>query len=269
MQAPMTIKQYVSQMCKIPGGRFTMGRTYKTSLSESKESAEWHSFEVPSHPVEVSSFKFGATLVTVGMWREYVRANKETSMPSPPSYDWIDDFPMTVSWNDIMGVDGKGGYCSWASQVIGLKLTLPTEAQWEYAAKGGKDLVYPWGANFDRTKLWCSKPMTVKNGSIVDDMLDRPAPVVRNKYFFQNRFGLIDMSGNHWQWCTDRYGSYEQPSRDRLGYLIPSRDPKGPESGDKRCGRGGSYLQAYPIQFRCTTRLSFSPDSLLGFRLAI
>ena len=67
MQAPMTIKQYVSQMRMIPGGRFTMGRTYAIA-----DHVEFGKDEVPAHPVEISRFRMGATPVTVGTWRPYV-----------------------------------------------------------------------------------------------------------------------------------------------------------------------------------------------------
>ena len=113
MQAPMTIKQYVSQMRKIPGGRFTMGRTYSI-----KDEFDYYDDEVPAHVVDISSFKMGGTLVTVGMWREYVRANKQLSMPKVPDWDWIDDHPVVnVTWNDIVGVDGTGGYCAYRPAV--------------------------------------------------------------------------------------------------------------------------------------------------------
>ncbi|MFM7323244.1 MAG: formylglycine-generating enzyme family protein, partial [Armatimonadota bacterium] len=143
--APL-LKDYVARMRPIPGGTFRMG-----SNQGGKE-------EKPVHTVTLSPFRMGATPVTVGMWKEYCSATG-TSMPSTPAWGWLDDHPVVnVSWADIMGSDGKGGYCAWASEVAGFRLTLPTEAQWEYGARGGKEgLKYPWGNDFDGSKLWCSK----------------------------------------------------------------------------------------------------------------
>jgi sulfatase modifying factor 1 len=249
MQAPMTIKQYVSQMRKIPGGRFTMGRTYKV------KDERWVEAEVPAHPVDVSAFRLGATPVTVGMWREYLRVNSSLSMPEPPEWGWIDSHPMVnVSWNDIMGEDGKGGYCAWASRVSGVRLLLPTEAQWECAAKGGNDQKYPWGNEYDDSKLWCS----------VKTAKTKTAPVVRSSNIYRNTYGLTDMVGNVWHWCSDLYAPYSSVSQ---------TDPIGPRStsDNDRCVRGGSWLSSNPDIFRCAFRIGDFPDGRSfngGFRLS-
>ena len=262
MQAPMTIKQYVSQMRKIPGGRFTMGRTYEIVFSDSFKS------ELPAHTVDISSFQMGATLVTVGMWREYLRANTTLSMPEAPNWGWIDSHPVVnVSWNDIMGVDGTGGYCAWASRASGVRLTLPTEAQWEYAAKGGRrDLKYPWGNIWDQDKLWCSRK------SLGD--VRRTAPVVRSNNAYVNQYGLIDMAGNVDQWCFDTYAEYGVQKQDRLGYPVVIANPKsvgvGPLNLRLRIFRGGSWCFNNPHHFRCASRIEGSPDFrniYIGFRL--
>jgi formylglycine-generating enzyme required for sulfatase activity len=162
-----------------------------------------------------------------------------------------------VSWNDIMGVDGKGGFCAWASDIAGFRLTLPTEAQFEYAARGGKDdLQYPWGNTFDRSKLWCS-------GTSVGDA-GKTAPVVRSSNIYRNAFGLTDMSGNVWQWCSDRYGPYAGTEE---------TNPVGPAttSDNGRCLRGGSWDDYNPVIFRCAYRFRLDPDDryyFLCFRLS-
>jgi sulfatase modifying factor 1 len=268
MQAPMTIKQYVTQMRKIPGGRFTMGRNYAV---EGKlglfEKATLFENEIPAHPVDISSFKIGATLVTVGMWREYVRANKHLSMPEVPAWDWIDDHPIVnVSWNDIMGVDGLGGYCAWASRVGGLRLSLPSEAQWEYAAKGGKrDRKYPWGNTWDHNKLWCSSR----------ENRTSTAPVVRTSYMYKSEFGIVDITGNTLQWCYCADAQYRAPKRDRLGYPVVRANPKNEGAGvlanRLRVLRGGSFDDGNPDYFRCASRIKLDPDLLnygSGFRLS-
>jgi formylglycine-generating enzyme required for sulfatase activity len=262
MQAPMTIKQYVSQLRKIPGGRFTMGRTYKL-----KHESELFKDELPAHLVDISTFQMGATHVTVGMWREYVRANKQLSMPEVPDWDWIDDHPIVnVSWSDIMGRDGKGGYCAWASRVSGVRLSLPTEAQWEYAAKGGqRNLEYPWGNDWDPSKLWSSDPVT----------RTRTAPVVRTNDVCESDYGIVDMAGNTNQWTYCVYEQYRAQKRDRLGYPLVQANPKKEGAGvfanRLRVVRGGSWRWAHEFNLRCTSRYMHLRDSRLddvGFRLS-
>ena len=249
----MTIKQYVSQMRKIPGGRFTMGRTYYIK-GESKLYEE----EVLAHPVDISPFRMGATPVTVGMWREYLRANFSLSMPEIPEWGWIDSHPMVnVSWNDIMGTDGKGGYCAWASRITGVRLSLSTEAQWEFVAKGGKDQVFPWGNVYDDSKVW-SSVKKIRSGTAAVDRLNN---------MFVNKFGVSDLSGNVWEWCLDGYQLYVK-SFDRLGYVSVPRDPVG--AGYAKCFRGGSWSLSNPDIFRCAYRDRVNPeggDDTSGFRL--
>jgi formylglycine-generating enzyme required for sulfatase activity len=213
--------------------------------------------EQPVHSVTLSAFRMGATPVTVAVWKEYCAATG-TELPEAPDRGLLDDHPVVnVSWNDIMGVDGKGGFCAWASIIAGFRLTLPTEAQFEYAARGGKrGLEYPWGNTFADSKLWCSTSTDRKS----------TASVTRSSNIFRNAYGLTDMSGNVWQWCSDLYGPYSGNAQN---------DPLGPSStSDKsRCVRGGSWSNGFPGIFRCADRVRdipglryFSGD--VGFRLS-
>ncbi len=235
------LRVYVEAMRPIPAGTFRMGGNKFDD-------------EKPVHAVRLSAYRLGATPATVAMWKEYCVATGK-SMPSAPGWGWIDDHPMVnVSWNDILGADGKGGYAAWASEVSGLRLTLPTEAQWERAARGDVDgQEYPWGNGLDDSKLWCS--FTTSRG--------KTAPVSRSSNVFRNAFGLSDMSGNVWQWCLDWYGPYGP------GDAV---DPVGPASGDERVLRGGSWNNSYDNNFRCADRFGISPDfrvNIYGFRLSI
>jgi formylglycine-generating enzyme required for sulfatase activity len=233
---------YVESLRSIPAGKFKMGSTK-------------YSDEKPVHSVTLSAFRMGATPVTVAVWKEYCAATG-TTLPKAPDWGLLDSHPIVnVSWNDIMGIDGKGGFCAWASDIAGFRLTLPTEAQWEYAARGGQDgLQYPWGNTFDDSKLWCS----------LKTERSRTAPVVRSSNIYRNAFGLTDMVGNVWQWFSDLYGPYTGTEE---------TDPVGPAttSDNVRCVRGGSWGYYYPDNFRCANRLRFSPDnwfSNFGFRLS-
>ena len=237
------LADYLVSLYVIPADEFQMGSTKNDD-------------EKPVHKVSLSSFRLGATPVTVAVWKEYCRA-KDLKMPNAPDWGWIDDHPVVnVSWNDIMGTDGKSGFCAWASVVAGFRLTLPTEAQFEYASRGGQSgLEYPWGNTFDDSKLWCSAKTS----------RSRTAPVVRSSNIFSNHpYGLTDMAGNVWQWCSDRYGPYTGTE---------ATNPVGPEatSDNVRCVRGGSWVSFNPDFFRCANRSRDSPDfrvSSIGFRLS-
>ena len=155
-----------------------------------------------------------------------------------------------------MGLDGKGGFCGWASDIAGFRVTIPTEAQFEYAARGGQGgLEYPWGNNYDDTKVWCS----VKTNRL------RTAPVVRTSNIYRNRYGLTDMVGNVLQWSSDFYAPYSSASQ---------TNPSGPTSSSDnlRCVRGGSwYIIGNPDLFRCAYRFGDFPDVRYydyGFRLS-
>ncbi len=239
---PALLAAYVAAMRPISAGSFTMG-------------SDKYEDEKPAHRVTLSAFRMGSTPVTVGMWKEYCAA-RGVEMPNPPKWGWINDHPMVnVSWDDIVGSVGKGGFCVWASREAGIRLTLPTEAQWEYAARGGQDgLEFPWGDGFDRSKLWCS------NSAFGD--AGRTASVSRSSNIDRNDYGLTDMAGNVWEWCLDWYGPYVSGS---------ATNPTGPASGNDRCLRGGSWYFLYPVFFRCAFRYWFRPDygyNDLGFRLS-
>jgi len=108
---------------------------------------------------------------------------------------------------------------------VGINLQLPSEAQWEYPARGGKDVIFPWGDTFDTTKVWCSLKQLGDSG--------KTAPVIRKERTFENRFGLLDMAGIVNEWLDDFYGPYPTDTLD-----VP--DPTGPARGEFRCIRGGS-----------------------------
>jgi len=215
---PRTIAEYKAQMAYIPGGTFAMG------------SNEGEENEKPVHQVTLSSFKMGRTPVTVAMWREYCSATGKSMPPAPP-WGWIDDHPIiSLTWYDAVD------YCAWAG------LMLPTEAQWEYAAKGGQDIKYPWGNAFAASNL-----VNKYNSA------GRTAPVFRRDRVFVNSFGLVDMTGNVQQWCRDYLGAYSATAQ---------INPSGPGSGDNddtHILRGGSW-DIYNIPFtRITHRNGSSP----------
>jgi formylglycine-generating enzyme required for sulfatase activity len=158
-----------------------------------------------------------------------------------------EDHPIVhVSWHDAVA------FCEWAGA------RLPTEAEWEYAARGGlEQRRYPWGdqlrpGGVHRCNIWQGRFPDVNTG---DDGFVGTAPVTA---YEPNGYGLYNMAGNVWEWCAD---GWSNGLRSSLGV-----DPKGPDSGSGRVIRGGSYLchASYCNRYRVSARTSNTPDSSSG-----
>ncbi len=238
----------------IPGGEFLMGSPPSVKGRFSSEG--------PVHQVYIGPFYLAETEVTVGQWRKFI---EETS------YEWDkwsllkeyapgDNYPIVfINWADAEA------FCHWLAAREGKRYRLPTEAEWEKAARGGLEgKNYPWGdeepdgsqCNFadKNTDL----PWTDKNA---DDGYAYTAPV---RSYPPNGYGLYDMAGNVWEWCQDWYDwEYYQKS--------PRENPKGSASGIDRSIRGGSWCNDANI-IRCAFRgflLPVVPSHPRGFRVAM
>lgn len=189
------------EMVYVEGGTFRMGAT-----AEQREDA--YDWEKPVHSVSLSDFHIGKHEVTQGLWEEVMGGNPSDNKAG-------DNYPVeNVSWEECQG------FVKELNARTGLNFRLPTEAEWEYAARGGiksKGYKYAGSDNLDEV------------GWHDGNSGNHTHPVGQKK---ANELGLHDMSGNVLEWCQDWYGAYSGSSQ---------RNPKGPVSGSYRVLRGGSY----------------------------
>lgn len=220
----------------VKGGTFTMGCNTDQGNSCEKE-------ETPMHWVTLSDFYMGKYEVTQAQWRSVMGSD-----PADLAFKGCDECPVQqVSWDDIQEFLNK------LNAKTGKKYRLPTESEWEFAARGGiqkHDFKYP-GSNNAEEVAW----LYVPNGD------NKTHPVGTKK---ANGLGLYDMGGNVTEWCQDWYGPYPNP--------VPRQtNPPGPASGTDRVYRGGSWI-GDEVTCRVTGR-SFSPanfrSAYLGFRLVL
>ena len=242
------------RMIEVKSGEFMMGAT--------SEQAGAHDVEKPAHKVKLTKDCFiGETEVTQALW--------EAVMGSNPSEFGTDDpdrgsLPVEcVNWDDICG---KGGFLEKLNDVLkgqlpeGRKFRLPTEAEWEYAARGGHkspkvQTMYSGSGNIDEVAWY------------YNNSEGKTHPV---KSLKANSLGLYDMSGNVWEWCSDRYGATYYKDRSNNGADTVT-DPQGPETGFDRVIRGGSMFND-PGDCRVSYRGKDVPGGRygnLGLRLAL
>ncbi len=269
-------------MVDLPGDRFWMGTDAADGFPDDGEG--------PIHEVRLGPFLVDACAVTNAQFAGFV---KQTSyVTDAERYGWSfvfhlllpDDFPPTRGvacapwWRQVEGArwsrpEGPGSslrdrgdhpvvhvswndatqYARWAGK------RLPTEAEWEYAARGGLvQARFPWGdeltpEGMHRCNIW-QGTFPVEN--TLDDGYLGTAPA---RSYPPNGFGLYNSSGNVWEWCSDWFSAESYQSNERL-------DPKGPRDGTARVIRGGSYLchESYCNRYRVAARSSSTPDSSTG-----
>jgi formylglycine-generating enzyme len=214
----------------VPAGEFTMG----------DDNARPD--ERPAHRVTVSAFRIAVLPVTN---EDYAAFLRETGQ-EPPRF-W-NDLAFNQPRQPVVGANWYDAvaYCGWLSTIHGVRYRLPTEAEWERAARGGSDgVAYPWGDTPFRDDGRFPMESTWEVGA---------AP--------PNPYGIIDIGFNVHEWCCDWY--------DADYYAIsPSVDPQGPRTGSRRSSRGGAWRHAVKVA-RCSARSSIPPDykyNDYGFRL--
>jgi formylglycine-generating enzyme required for sulfatase activity len=231
--APNNLRPGDAPMALVPAGEFTMGSTLKAD-------------EKPVHRVYLNAFHMDKYAVTVEQYAKYLEA---TDVEAPPEWDIMNQPQhqkrpvVNISWSDA------ASYCKWAGK------RLPTEAEWEKAARGTDGRLYPWGnetptrlhANFGK-KEWASHMALVPVGMFE---------------LGKSPYGIYDMAGNVWEWVNDWYDhDYYKKS--------PRKNPQGPATGKSKVVRGGNWLYVQDF-LRASFRFNAEPSARqfgYGFRCA-
>jgi sulfatase modifying factor 1 len=277
------------ELVRLPGGEFLMGTDDSVGYPADGEG--------PVHPVLLRPFYIDAYAVTNARFAEFVAATSHVTDAERFGWSFVfagllpDDFPETRGvaaapwWRQVESADWRRpegpqsniydraehpvvhvswrdakAYCVWAGA------RLPTEAEWEYAARGGlQQKRYPWGDELTlggthRCNIWQGKFPSVNT---CDDGYYGTAPV---DSFEPNGFGLYNVAGNAWEWCSDWFSP-------RYYASSPKHDPRGSDDSTHRVIRGGSYLchESYCFRYRVAARSGNTPDSTTGnagFRIA-
>lgn len=225
----LTVNGIKYNMVWVDGGTFRMGAT--------SEQGSEISDEKPVHSVTLSGYYIGKTEVTQALWQAVMGSN--------PSYFEGDGLPVEqVSWDDCQEFIRK------LNSLTGQNFRLPTEAEWEFACRGGNNSRgYKYsGSNYIDNVAWYD-----------GNSGDKTHPVATKS---PNELGIYDMSGNVWEWCADWYGDYSSGRQ---------TNPKGPYGGSGRVGRGGGW-DGYARNCRSSGRYGGNPSFryyYLGLRLAL
>ena len=224
------LNKLINNMVYVAGGTFTMGGT-------SEQSSDAYDDEKPTHSVTLSSYYICKYEVTQALWRAVMGSN--------PSNFKGNNLPVeNVSWNDCQTFINR------LNSYTGRNFRLPTEAEWEFAARGGNySRHYKYsGSNYISDVAWYD-----------GNSGNRTHPIGTKQ---ANELGLYDMSGNVYEWCSDWYGSYSSYSQN---------DPTGPNSGSYRVYRGGCWNNS-ARGCRSSGRCYFTPgcrNDYLGLRLVL
>ena len=270
---------------KIPAGEFTMGTAYDDPNHTRKREFFSDSFteytpetfvkESKQHRAVITKpFSIGTTEVTQGQWFEIMQTevtdyeptsknglpvtvvmSMRSPIPGMPDIESSNEeivikkgknYPMfLVSW------EHANEFCKKLSLKENKHYRLPTEAEWEYACRADTTTSYYWGDEWNEGYAWCG-----------ENSKNEMHPVARLK---PNNWGLYDMNGNVWEWCSDNFNLEYLPEKEEV-------DPKGPEHGPTKIIRGGSWWEYDKFECRSASRLNAGPKSKwchVGFRVVL
>ena len=257
------------ELVLVPAGPFKMGDNFGDGESREK----------PVHTVDLDAFYIGKYEVTNALWRKF---------RDDPGYDdpkfWPEGRVMPKDqipyWNDVknhgggtpgsdnypvLGVnwDGATAYCNWVSAKTGKLYRLPTEAEWEKAARGTDQRRYPWGNTIDRSYANYVGSRPFDTGEVAGYYDGSKRGDVQT-HSGASPYGVMDMAGNVMEWCQDWYG------RDYYA-VSPKKNPKGPETGAYRVMRGGTFFEdGFDLRSYARTAAwpSMQSHRMTGFRVA-
>jgi formylglycine-generating enzyme required for sulfatase activity len=227
------------ELVRVSAGEFLMGSNPAIDKNAQKD-------EQPQHRVYVSEFFIGRYPITNEQYAIFVRATKQRPPPhlekgriSPGK----ENHPVVY-----ISVDEALTFCDWLSQESGRTFRLPTEAEWEKAARGTDGRIYPWGNKWDKAKLNSGDGGPGTTTSVSHYSPDGDSP-----------YGAADMCGNVWEWCADWYSDMEYQRRAKT----VTKDPLGSEKESIRVLRGGAFL--YKASWaRCAAR--YANEGYVGYR---
>ncbi|MGB0112251.1 MAG: formylglycine-generating enzyme family protein [Ilumatobacteraceae bacterium] len=280
------------ELITLPGGDFSMGGPAGDGYPSDGEG--------PVHTVRLSTFEIAPTTVTNGDFAAFCDDTGHVTLAESDTWSFVfggllpDDFPPTRGvqaapwWRQVEGADWRHpegphssvedrldhpvvhvtwddatAYCRWSGT------RLPTEAEWEYAARGGlEQRRFPWG---DELEPEGQHLMNVFQGTFpaTNTAADGHAGTAPVRSYPANGYGLFEMTGNVWEWCADWFDANTYRASERTS---PRVDPAGPPGGSHRVMRGGSYLchESYCTRYRVAARSANTPDSSagnIGFRV--
>lgn len=236
-------------MVFVPGGAFMMG--------SSASDPDAYEIEQPQHEVRLDGFWIDKTEVTNAQYTLCVEAGICESPANSEDFNNGNNYPVVnVSWQNA------ADYCSWVHG------QLPTEAQWEYAARGGDGRIYPWGNNFDGTKLnYCDATCLLDWQDVMQsDGHEEVSPVASYSPSGNSWVGAADMAGNVWEWTADWYATHYYET-----LTSPIANPTGPASSKWKVLRGGSWRSTQRYM-RSANRINGEPEARandVGFRCII
>ena len=224
-----TSRSLPEEMILVEGGEFVMGNP----AGLVQQSA------LPAHKVRVKSFALDRHEVTVAQYREFCKATAR-QIPAQPRFSGEDHPVVNVTWSEAKA------YAEWKGN------RLPTEAEWEYAARGG---------NRSKGFMYSGSDSLGEVGWYLDNSGEQTHPVGKKK---PNELGIYDMSGNAFEWCSDWFSEdYHSQS--------PVNDPPGPATGEAKVLRGGCWYDGHHVATRVASRAFFDPQDTfmyIGFRCA-
>jgi len=266
---PPTVNDGYGDFVFVPAGSFKMGDNFGDGLPR----------ERPVHSVELDAFYIGKFEVTNGEWKKF---------RDDPGYDDVKFWPggrvvpkdQVSYWRQannhgggtpdtdrypVLGVnwDSATAYCAWLSAKTGKKYRLPTEAEWEKAARGTDQRRYPWGNEIDRSYANYVGSQAFDTGQLVG-FYDGAKHGDLQTHNGASPYGAMDMAGNVMEWCSDWY------SKDYYS-ASPKKNPRGPETGAYKVARGGTFFEeAFDMRSyaREAAWPSFQQHRMVGFRPA-